>query len=272
MTLYRLLRRTARRTIHGIPWLRRRYYASIDHTEITEAKARQFRGDPWIAARTVRYMERGHKRLLRDIYAGSPRSDFKNAATAVDAVGLSNPSLLEVGSGDGTFAEVFSLLCVSRPRYRGVDFSATMVEHARRRYSGVRFEQADATRLPFGDRTFDIVFNGASLMHILDYKKVIAESARVANRACIFHNVPVFPTRSDAYVLKYAYGSASTEIIFNRPGLLGTFARHGLTLASSWQSMPYYTGQIGGDAQTETFLLKPQIASSLEEPRCRESL
>ena len=76
--------------------------------------------------------------------------------------------------------------------YTGIDYSDAMIARARARYPSAAFEVADATRLPYADGAFDIVFNGVSLMHIIDYRAAIREAARVAARYCIFHTVPVF--------------------------------------------------------------------------------
>jgi len=84
--------------------------------------------------------------------------------------------VLDVGCGDGWTAR---LLAPRARSYVGVDRSAELVEAARCRAAGVRFEQADAHRLPFADASFDTVL----LFHVLAYAErpdeVVAEAGRV---------------------------------------------------------------------------------------------
>jgi hypothetical protein len=108
----------------------------------------------------------------------------------------------------------------------------------------------------------DIVFNGVSLIHILDYEKAIAESARVARRACIFHTVPVFDDHATAYIHKFAYGSPVVEMVFSREELLGVFVRCGLTVHRAWSAIPYDVSHlVGKPSHTETFLCLPSDLS-----------
>ncbi|MCP6757053.1 class I SAM-dependent methyltransferase, partial [Klebsiella pneumoniae] len=75
-------------------------------------------------------------------------------------------------------------------------------------YPAGAFGVADATRLPYPDRAFDIVFNGVSLMHIIDYAAAIREAARVSSGFCIFHSVPMFDgDQATTFLQKYAYGA-----------------------------------------------------------------
>jgi hypothetical protein len=95
-------------------------------------------------------------------------------------------------------------------------------------------------------------------MHIPDWRKAVAESARVAGRACIFHSVPVFSSRRTAHLAKYAYGAPVIETIFNRDELLQCFAENGLALAGSWVGLPYDVYEVAGEhSHGETFLCVP---------------
>ncbi len=84
--------------------------------------------------------------------------------------------VLDVGCGDGWTAR---LLAPRSRSYVGVDRSRKLVEVARERALGARFEQADAQRLPFADASFDTVL----LFHVLTYAErpeaVVAEAGRV---------------------------------------------------------------------------------------------
>ena len=258
MNPYRLARRAAGRALRILPWTRRMLVASCDYRIVTETQARAHRGGGWHFASTVRRQEQAYDNLLADMHRGRPRNDLTVAAQGVDALGLPSPNLLEIGCGSGYYVEVFDALCRSKVRYTGLDYSAAMVERARHRYPDARFVTGDATRLDFPDGAFDIVFNGVSLMHILDFEQAIAEAARVAAHGAIFHSVPLLERHQTVYLTKYAYGAPVVEVIFNRAHLLEMFARHGLTVQESWFSEDYdVAGVVGETSRAETFLCRP---------------
>jgi SAM-dependent methyltransferase len=93
----------------------------------------------------------------------SSRVDLSTARTALD-----------VGCGDG-----FSTL-YAPPHFKvtACDGSLTML----RRHRGSRRLQVDAFRLPFRDRSFDLVFCWELLHHVSQPHEVLAEMARVSNQ------------------------------------------------------------------------------------------
>jgi len=257
MNPYRLARRGAGRILRAIPWTRHWLMLSPDYTVITMEEARRRQRNGWHSRRVAAQQDAAYRALLDAMHAGNPRIDLTVAAQAVDAVGLSEPSLLEVGCGSGYYNEILATLAKSRIGYTGLDYSAAMVARARARYPQGRFAVGDATALDHADSTFDIVFNGVSLMHILDYQKAIAESARVAHHAVIFHSVPVFPAYPTTQFHKYAYGGPLVESVFNRGELLAHFAASGLEMMQSWRSIDYDVSNIVGAAShAETFLCR----------------
>ena len=61
----------------------------------------------------------------------------------------------------------------------GIDFSATQVRLARKRYPSIRFEQGDAEALPFDANTFETVVNAFGLCHLPNPDSAIREAFRV---------------------------------------------------------------------------------------------
>ncbi|MBA2587448.1 MAG: methyltransferase domain-containing protein [Alphaproteobacteria bacterium] len=250
--------RAAGRALRTLPWTRRLLVASCDYRIVTEAQARAHRGGGWHFASTVRRQEQAYDNLLADMHRGQPRNDLTVAAQAVDALGLASLTLLEIGCGSAYYVEVFDALCRSKVIYMGLDYSAAMIERAQRRYPKATFVTGDATRLDLPDNAFDIVFNGVSLMHILDFEKAIAEAERVAAKAVIFHSVPLLERHQTTYLTKYAYGAPVVEVTFNRAHLLEMFARHGLEVQQSWFSEDYDVAEVVGEtSRAETFLCRP---------------
>ncbi|HEY2010078.1 MAG TPA: class I SAM-dependent methyltransferase [Rhizomicrobium sp.] len=255
MTPYRFVRRAAGRILRAIPWTRRNVMMMPDYTVITIEQARERQKISWHSPRAARLQDLAYEALIADMHAGKPRIDLDVAAKAVDAVGLAGPSLIEIGCGSGYYSEILATLARSRVDYTGIDYSAAMIGRANEHYPDVRFEIGDATALRFPDGTFDIAFNGVSLMHILDYEKAIAESARVARAAAVFHSAPVFPDHPTTFLHKYAYGGPMVEAVFNRQELLALFDRYGLRLVQSWRTIDYDVGPVtGSPSHAETFL------------------
>jgi SAM-dependent methyltransferase len=88
--------------------------------------------------------------------------------------------VLDVGTGAGHTA----MAVAAAREVVGVDVTPEMLSAARnlareRKLSNVRFEEADATALPYEDCAFDLVTNRQSCHHYHNLPKAIAETARV---------------------------------------------------------------------------------------------
>ncbi|QAU45934.1 class I SAM-dependent methyltransferase [Bradyrhizobium guangzhouense] len=259
MNLRRAIRSVGKKVVKATPFLRRRILSSTDYRVlegIDEARRLQASSGGWLQARTVRRQENAYRSLIADMRKGEPRLDFAVAAQAISATQLSRPRLLEVGCGSGYYSEVFGTLLTGRVQYTGLDYSKAMIERARANYPSDSFEVGDATRLAYGDASFDIVFNGVSLMHILDYAAAIREAARVAHYS-ILHSVPVFTSNDGptVFLQKYAYGAPVVEIIFSKKELMALCEQAGLSLTSTWTSIPYDVVEVTGrHSIMETYL------------------
>ena len=258
MRLPPTLRQIARRIVKATPILRRHILASTDYrvlSGIEEARSVAASSTGWLGARTVMRQERAYRGLIAAMKRGEPRLDFKVAAEAVAATGIANPRVLEVGCGSGYYSEVFATLLPGGVQYTGIDYSDAMIARARARYPSAAFEVADATRLPYADGAFDLVFNGVSLMHIVDYGAAIREAARVASRYCIFHTVPVFAEYRTTFLEKYAYGAPVVEVVFSKQELMSLCQGAGLRPTAEWPCIPYDVHEVTGHhSTTETYL------------------
>lgn len=89
---------------------------------------------------------------------------------------LQGRSLLDVCCGTGDLvAEAVALSAVAT----GTDFAPTMIEQARSKTAGARFEIGDAEALSFAERSFDAVTCAFGLYHLAEPDKAVAEAARV---------------------------------------------------------------------------------------------
>jgi SAM-dependent methyltransferase len=258
MRLPRIVRRIGRRVVSATPLLRRLMLPSTDYRVLgglEEARNMTAASGGWLAARTVMRQERAYQGLIAAMKRGEPRIDFKVAAEAIAATGIASPRLLEVGCGSGYYSEVFATLLPGGVRYTGIDYSDAMIARARAHYPATAFEAADATRLPYAGGTFDVVFNGVSLMHIVDYQAAIREAARVAARFCVFHSVPVFHDYRTTFLSKYAYGAPVVEVVFSKQELMSLCRGAGLILVREWPCLPYDVyNATGHHSASETYL------------------
>lgn len=226
-------------------------YRVIDRDEAARLAAT----DGWNFDDVGARQEAAFAQLLADLVAGKPRLDFRVAAAAVVAAGLTRPSLLEVGCASGYVRHVFDRLVPGGVDYAGVDKSQALIDMARRNHPGVRFDAADAAQLPYPDASVDIVFNGVALMHIVDYSTAVVEARRVARRWCVFHTTPVLRRRPTTFLAKDAYGRPVAEVIVNEAELRLLFARNGLAVRKVWESIPYDLAAVLGErTPTLTFL------------------
>lgn len=88
--------------------------------------------------------------------------------------------VLDAACGEGYGS---NLLAAHARDVVGVDVSEQAIGHARARYlpgrSNLRFEQADATALPFADDSFDVVVSFETLEHLAAHEQLVSGFARV---------------------------------------------------------------------------------------------
>ena len=142
-------------------------------------------------------------------------------------------SLLEVGCSSGFYSEVLKIAGLP-VEYVGCDYSDAFIRLAKEKYSDVTFAVADATALHYGDCSFDIVVSGCCLLHIPEYAKGVAETARVARSFAIFHRTPVVWGQPEQWYRKQAYGVETIEIHFNEPEFLALLADNDLDLIAAY--------------------------------------
>jgi len=85
-------------------------------------------------------------------------------------------SLLDLACGPGLVAGA-ARTCGAIPI--GVDFSSAMIVRARAAQPAIRFEEADAEALPFGDGSFDAIVSNFGVHHVPDPVRALSEARRV---------------------------------------------------------------------------------------------
>jgi len=112
-----------------------------------------------------------------DYDAAFARLTTQSAVALLDAAGVGRGTrMLDVASGPGYVA---GLAAARGADVVGIDFSAAMVEHARRTQPGARFQEGDAEALPFPDARFDAVVMSYGMLHLAKPEQAIDEAARL---------------------------------------------------------------------------------------------
>jgi SAM-dependent methyltransferase len=196
-------------------------YASIAKEKVTPELAYAWQ-EPSIA-----YLQRQLvDRQLAQMYKGNVIAEYRVMAEAVRSTGYEAGEIVEVGCASGYYYEVLGYLLGRKISYFGIDYSKPLIDDARRHYGEI-FVVGDATALPLGNEICDVLISGTVLLHVLEYEKAIAESARVTRAWAIFHRTPVV-SGSTKYYTKFAYGVKCVEIHFGEQELLSLFRRYGL--------------------------------------------
>lgn len=153
--------------------------------------------------------------------------------------GLQSVSLLDAGCSSAYYSEIIEYFVPNWARYIGVDYNTGMVKLAHRHYPNTPVFQADLQDLRqlFGDRFFDIVLTGATVGHIMDWKRVLEELTRVTKQWLILHRAWVYTDgRPTAKFIQDAYDHDVLYWYFNEAELICNIESHGLELISSCNS------------------------------------
>ena len=152
---------------------------------------------------------------------------------------LQSVSLLDAGCSSAYYSEIIEYFAPNWARYVGVDYNAGMIKLAHQHYPNTPVLQADLQDLQqlFGDRFFDVVLSGATVGHIVNWKQVLEELARVTKRWLVLHRTWVYTDgRPTAKFVKDAYGHDVWYWYFNERELIDAVEGHGLELASNRNS------------------------------------
>ena len=105
--------------------------------------------------------------------------------------------VLEIGCGDGGGAAIFARRFVPS-LYHGLDVDPAMVRVAAGRRKSPQWDNrlfvlGDAERLPYPDAAFDAVVNFGIIHHLPDWRRGVAEVARVLRPGGAFYFEEIYP-------------------------------------------------------------------------------
>ena len=229
--------------------------ATSSDYKIVENDAAQERSRGWQNPTVGEKQYQAFQPLLDEMRNGRPREDFAALAFAVKKTGLMNPTIIEVGCGNGWNSEVISFLLNIPICYCGIDISPKMASLGRQIYPDREFLLGTATSLPIKDQSCDILLSGTVLMHLIGYREAIRERRRVSRHWCIFHTVPLMKKRETTRMEKKAYGQPTVEIIFNETEFIRILDENDFSITAVIDSIPYDLKEVIGERPfTKTFI------------------
>ena len=204
---------------------------------------------------TAERQDRAWQPIVAATKAGHPREDVAALYAALETISSQTQSILEVGCGGGYNSEMISFRFPG-VSYHGVDISTSMIDIAREHYPGRDFAVGSAYDLTCDDSSFDAVIDGVALLHMQDWKKALAEYARVARTHVILHGLTLTDGAATSTFGKYAYGQPSLELVFNRAEMIEECTAAGLTLQAVYPGLDYdLRNYIGIESASESWLL-----------------
>ncbi len=133
---------------------------------------------------------------------------------ALCLAGIQASTVLDVGTGSGIFAEAFARKGLS---VTGIDPNPEMLVEAKKHAPSGELLQGTVERIPFKDRSFDLVFMSHVLHESDDVAKALAETRRCAAQRVV---VLEWPYRKEEIgpPLEHRLDSANVESIARRIG------------------------------------------------------
>ena len=125
---------------------------------------------------------------VNTVLSGGTDSGWRRRAASETGLRPSG-SALDVACGSGKLTAELAKIAGHGGRVVGLDFSARMLEIARRAYPSIEFIEGDALKLPFDDRRFDAATIAFGLRNLADPVRGLREMIRVANRAVVLEFV-----------------------------------------------------------------------------------
>lgn len=106
---------------------------------------------------------------------------------------LKGKDILDIGCGEGSDCSFY--LQSGAKSVTGLDASKELLDKAKNKYPGIKFEYGIFEKLPFADNEFDYVFSKYALMTSSDLETIFIEVNRVLKQGGIFTFLVTHPIR-----------------------------------------------------------------------------
>lgn len=205
-------------------------------------------------------------RQLQDMYAGDVPAHFHVLADVLQEIGVSprdrgEPlTLLDAGCASAYYFEILTYLLPLHFEYWGVDFNEAMLELAHETYPHLtsRLARMDLRRLGWPNQSFDVVLSGAVIVHVREWKKAVAELARVASKWVVLHRTLVCFDRASFARVKRHYDVDVYRVHIQEAELISLLRNLGYGLISR---LDCDEGIAGRDVGNYTYLFQRENRS-----------
>jgi demethylmenaquinone methyltransferase/2-methoxy-6-polyprenyl-1,4-benzoquinol methylase len=126
----------------------------------------------------------GRYDLVNTVLSGGTDSGWRRRAARVTGL-TAGGSALDVACGSGKLTAQLAAIAGPKGRVVGLDFSAQMLEVARRDHPGIEFVEGDALKLPFDDESFDVSTIAFGLRNLADPIAGLREMLRVVKSRAV---------------------------------------------------------------------------------------
>jgi demethylmenaquinone methyltransferase/2-methoxy-6-polyprenyl-1,4-benzoquinol methylase len=122
--------------------------------------------------------------LVNTVLSGGTDGGWRKRAARVTGL-TAGGSALDIACGSGKLTAELAKIAGDGGRVVGLDFSAQMLEVARRDHPGIEFVEGDALKLPFDDSSFDASTIAFGLRNLADPVRGLREMLRVVKRKAV---------------------------------------------------------------------------------------
>jgi ubiquinone/menaquinone biosynthesis methyltransferase len=126
----------------------------------------------------------GRYDLVNTVLSGGTDAGWRKRAARVTGL-TAGGAALDVACGSGKLTAQLASIAGPKGRVVGLDFSAQMLDVARRDHPGIEFVEGDALKLPFRDAEFDVSTIAFGLRNLADPIAGLREMLRVVKRRAV---------------------------------------------------------------------------------------
>lgn len=126
----------------------------------------------------------GRYDLVNTVLSGGTDAGWRRRAARATGI-TAGGSALDVACGSGKLTAELARIAGPKGRVVGLDFSAQMLEVARREHPGIEFVEGDALKLPFDDESFEVSTIAFGLRNLADPIGGLREMLRVVKSRAV---------------------------------------------------------------------------------------
>jgi ubiquinone/menaquinone biosynthesis C-methylase UbiE len=183
------------------------------------------------------------------------RADTRAFLKLIDLTTDQIYNICEIGCGS---AYNYNLIKIKLENfnYSGLDSSHEALRKALTTQDSLNVVQGISSHIPLLDNSFDLVIDGATLIHVTDWKNSLSEYYRISKKYLMLHSLTLTNSPTTIFT-KYAYGSKLIELAFNYEELQDELARVGFVIISKQPGEDYdLLMQLGIETKSESWLLE----------------